>query len=233
MKFCVLTSPNQWFISYAQKFSSENNIDLFFKHEDVTPDFDVVFILSYHRIITKEFLNKHKHNIVVHAADLPQGKGWAPVAWQILEGKNEIVFTLFEADEQADNGPFYIKRTVKLTGYELNDEIRELQAQTCIDLCKEFIANYEKLTATQQSGQESFYRKRNAQDSELDINKSINEQFNLLRIVDNENYPAFFYKDNHKYIIKIYDGDQLFVYIGQLLVLSFVFFDKLKNRGAF
>ena len=137
MKFCVLTSPNQWFISYAQKFSSENNIDLFFKHEDVTPDFDVVFILSYHRIITKEFLNKHKHNIVVHAADLPQGKGWAPIAWQILEGKNEIVFTLFEADEH-----------------------------------------------------------------------------------DNENYPAFFYKDNHKYIIKIYDGDQLFVYIGQLLVLS-------------
>ena len=103
--------------------------------------------------------------------------------------------------------PSCVKRTVKLTGYELNDEIRELQAQTCIDLCKEFIANYEKLTATQQSGQESFYRKRNAQDSELDINKSINEQFNLLRIVDNENYPAFFYKDNHKYIIKIYDGD--------------------------
>lgn len=207
MKFCLLTSPNQWFIPYAQKFSSEANIPLFFNHEEIPDDLDVVFILSYHRLITKDFLNKHKHNIVVHAADLPQGKGWAPIAWQVLEGKNEIVFTLFEADEQADNGPFYIKRTVKLTGYELNDEIRAIQAQTCIDLCQEFISNYEQLTATPQSGSESFYRKRNAQDSELDITKSIEDQFNLLRVVDNENYPAFFYKDHHKYIVKIFKAD--------------------------
>ena len=207
MKFCLLTSPNQWFISYAEKFSSDANIPLFFKHEDIPNDFDTVFILSYHRIISKEFLSKHKHNIVVHAADLPQGKGWAPIAWQILEGKSEIVFTLFEADESADNGPFYLKKTVKFTGYELNDEIRAIQAQTCIDLCQEFINSYQNITATEQSGIESFYRKRNAQDSELDINKSINEQFNLLRVVDNDHYPAFFYKDNHKYIVKIYQAD--------------------------
>ena len=207
MNFCLLTSPNQWFIPYAQKFSSEANIPLFFKHEEIPNDLDVVFILSYHRIITKEFLDKHKHNIVVHAADLPQGKGWAPIAWQIIEGKNEIVFTLFEADESADNGPFYIKKTVRLTGYELNDEIRDIQAQTCIDLCQEFINNHQQLVAQPQSGTESFYRKRNAQDSELDISKSIDEQFNLLRIVDNENYPAFFYKDKRKYIIKIFPAD--------------------------
>ena len=30
--------------------------------------------------------------------------------------------------------------------------------------------------------------KRNAQDSELDPTKSIKEQFNLLRMIDNENY---------------------------------------------
>ena len=143
----------------------------------------------------------------MHAADLPQGKGWAPIAWQILEGKSEIVFTLFEADESADNGPFYLKKTVKFTGYELNDEIRAIQAQTCIDLCQEFINSYQNITATEQSGIESFYRKRNAQDSELDINKSINEQFNLLRVVDNDHYPAFFYKDNHKYVVKIYQAD--------------------------
>ena len=36
-----------------------------------------------------------------------------------------------------------------------------------------------------------------------DSNKSLKEQFNLLRIVDNINYPAFFELDRHKYILKI------------------------------
>ena len=50
----------------------------------------------------------------------------------------------------------------------------------------------------------TFYRKRTPSDSCLDINKSINEQFNLLRVVDNERYPAFFKKNNIKYVVKIY-----------------------------
>ena len=36
------------------------------------------------------------------------------------------------------------------------------------------------------------------------INKSIKDQFNLLRIVDDERYPAFFEIDGSKYFIKIY-----------------------------
>ncbi|WP_252365672.1 hypothetical protein [Campylobacter jejuni] len=53
-------------------------------------------------------------------------------------------------------------------------------------------------------GKESFYPKRSPKDSELDINKSLNEQFNLLRIASNEDFPAFFYKDGKKFILKIY-----------------------------
>jgi len=52
----------------------------------------IVFILGYHKIIKKEYLKNNKYNIVVHESDLPKGKGWVPLFWQILEGKNEIVF---------------------------------------------------------------------------------------------------------------------------------------------
>ena len=40
-------------------------------------------------------------------------------------------------------------------------------------------------------------------DSELDINKSINSQFNLLRICDNKRYPAFFRKHGFTYKLQI------------------------------
>ena len=200
----ILTSPNQWFVEYAKKLQSILNAKLFFDNKDIKESFDILFILSYHKIIEKKYLKKNRHNIIIHESNLPKGKGWAPIFWQILEGKNEIVFTMFEADKKVDSGPIYMKKTLKLDGYELNPELREKQAKQIINMCLEFVNNYEKYkNPTPQEGEESLYPKRTPKDSKLDI-KSIKEQFNLLRIVDNENYPAFFEIDGHKYILKIY-----------------------------
>ena len=54
-----------------------------------------------------------------------------------------------------------------------------------------------------QVGEESVYRKRSQNDSELDPSRSISEQFNLLRVVDNETYPAFFRIGNRSYELRI------------------------------
>ena len=55
-----------------------------------------------------------------------------------------------------------------------------------------------KINGSKQMGEATYYRKRNKNDSELDINKSIMEQFNILRITDNLSTAHFFSK------IKIY-----------------------------
>ena len=57
--------------------------------------------------------------------------------------------------------------------------------------------------AKKQEGVESFYPKRGPKDSELDVNKTIKEQFNLLRTTDNKAYPAFFEMKGETYILKI------------------------------
>ncbi|MCT7574920.1 formyltransferase family protein [Aliarcobacter butzleri] len=205
MKIAILTSPNQWFVPYAEILNKKlGSSKLYFNHEDILENYDIVFILSYHKIISKEYLSKHNHNIVIHASELPRGKGWAPMFWQILEGKNEIPFSMFEVDEGVDSGEIYMQRILKLTGYELNEELREKQAKFTIDMCLDFVENYDKYKVSKpQIGQESFYQKRSEKDSKLDIDKSIKEQFNLLRIVDNENYPAYFEIDGYRYVLKI------------------------------
>ena len=71
-------------------------------------------------------------------------------------------------------------------------------------MCLNFIENYNKLLPQKQEGKETIYPRRRPKDSELDITKTIEEQFNLLRIVDNEKYPAFFNIDGKEYILKIY-----------------------------
>jgi methionyl-tRNA formyltransferase len=202
LKIAILTSPNQWFVSYASVLASEIGANIFYEHESVDECYDVVFILSYHRIVSKVFLTKHKHNVVVHASDLPRGKGWAPMFWQVLEGKNTIPIVMLEADEGVDSGDIYLEDSIKLDGFELNNQLRQKLADKTTELCRRFIDNY-PLVPTKQLGAESFYKKRRPEDSRLDVNKSIKEQFLLLRIVDNDEYPAFFEIDGHRYNIKI------------------------------
>ena len=55
-----------------------------------------------------------------------------------------------------------------------------------------------------QKGRSTFYPKRSSKHSIININKSIKSQFNLLRICDPENYPAYFKYKNRTYLIKIF-----------------------------
>jgi len=210
MNVAILTSPNQWFIPYAKALETKiQGSKLFFDHKGIEENYSLVFILSYHRLIEKEYLQKHQHNIVIHASALPKGKGWAPMFWQILEGKNEIPFSMFEASQGMDDGNIYMQKTLSLTGYELNTELRQKQATFIIEMCLEFLEDYETYKIPyKQKGESSLYAKRSAKDSELDINKTIHDQFNLLRIVDNESYPAFFEVEGNRYILKIERADE-------------------------
>lgn len=163
---------------------------------------DVLFLLSCEKIFKKLDLNRK--NIVIHASKLPKGKGFSPLTWQILDGKNQIPMTLFEADSRVDSGEIYFQENIKLNGDELLDEIRKIMGDKIFDYVVRFVNNIDLLKPKGQRGQDTFYRKRTPSDCCLDINKSINEQFNLLRVVDNERYPAFFIKNNIKYVVKIY-----------------------------
>ena len=59
-------------------------------------------------------------------------------------------------------------------------------------MCLDFVKNYQDLSPISQNGESTFYKKRAAENSELDINISIKDQLNLLRVVDNDKCPAFF-----------------------------------------
>ncbi len=166
---------------------------------------DICFYLSYEKIVNKKTLKKFRNNLVVHASDLPKGKGWSPMSWQILEGSKRIIVTLFEAKEKVDSGNIYLQLSKKLNGYELIEDLRAYINDITTSLCKDFVKGYPKSLkkAKAQGGKETFYPRRLPEDSRLDFNKSIEEQFNLFRIADNDRYPAFFEINGHKYYLLI------------------------------
>lgn len=201
----LVDNPKSWIVPYVDKLIEKlKNIGhdayLIHKHKEVIKG-DILFLLSCERKFTN--LNLNKFNIVIHESDLPKGKGWSPLTWQILSGINKIPVTLLEASDEIDSGNIYLQRYINLKGHELFKEIKHLQGKITIDLVLEFVEKYKVLKPRYQVGESTFYQKRNIKDSELNINKTIIEQFNLLRVCDNENYPAYFEMFDRKYIIKI------------------------------
>lgn len=212
MKITILTdSPKSWFIPFGRELqqqlqSAGHEADYVFSAADV-PAGDLCFLLSCVRLVPATVLALNKRNIVVHASDLPQGKGFSPLQWQIAEGRNDIVLTLFEVVEAVDAGPYYLKETMRFDGSELLEELHQKMARAIIDLCVRFVAQYDELQPVEQSGTESFYRRRTAADDELDVNKTIAEQFDHLRIANNDTYPLYFKYKGNKYILKIYKAE--------------------------
>jgi methionyl-tRNA formyltransferase len=209
MKITILTDDSDsWFIPFGYMLKGKledlgHTVYYVFNKSEIHLG-DICYLLSCKHIIGIDDLNRNKNNIVIHASDLPKGKGFSPLQWQILEGKNDIVLTLFEAVEECDAGPFYIKDKIHFKGTELLDELREKLGLKIVEMAIHYVKNKDKLVPKEQVGESSFYRRRTLKDDEIDPNKTIIEQFNHFRIADNERYPLYFHYKGEKYYIKIF-----------------------------
>lgn len=209
MKIQILCdNPDSWIIPYAKKLSDHlkslnHNVKFISLHEEVEAG-EILVLLSCEKIFKNLKLNKH--NLVVHESNLPKGKGWSPLTWQIFNGASNITITLFEASTKVDDGVIYEQEIIEFKGTELIEELRNLQAEATIRLVNRFINKFPDVNGKVQSGESTFYRRRTKDDSKLSIEKSISEQFNLFRISDNERYPAWFEIEGKKFELHIFEA---------------------------
>jgi len=161
---------------------------------DHLPAGDICFYLGYGRIVGRRTRDRYRHNLVVHESALPHGRGWSPMTWQVLEGASRIPVTLLEAVDEVDAGAILWQTWMDLDGTELVDDLRCKQAVATHDLCRAFVANDPESAdwGAQQHGTPTWYDRRRPPNSALAIDLPLKDQFNLLRVVDNDRYPAFF-----------------------------------------
>jgi len=175
-----------------------------FHTPDQIENFDLVFVLGYTKILPESFLGSNDLVLLVHESDLPRGKGFSPMQWQILEGKNTITVCLIEMSLKVDSGDIIDQTKIRLNGTELYEELRLKQAEATFRLINKFLDSYPSFTRQPQTGKETSFPRRSMSDSEINIDGTIREQFNLLRVVNNEEWPAFFYFNGIKYTLKIF-----------------------------
>lgn len=190
---------NQW----AQQNKGDYQIELHDKALNLHGG-DFLFLISCTEIVPYKIYSRYRFPLVIHESNLPEGRGWSPLAWQILAGKSDVVVSLIEVAEQVDRGAIWKKIELSLEGHELLDEINEKLFLIKIDLIEYAISHYLDVMPSEQVHSEAtYYPRRTPNDSKIDPHKSIEDQFNLLRIIDKTRYPAFFELRGHKYNIYI------------------------------
>lgn len=209
MKISFLCSdPNHPVIPYLTSWINsqavEHEVVIVSRKTELTSG-EILFLISCTEIIGPMERCNFLACLVLHASDLPQGRGWSPHIWELARGESFITLSLLEADDKLDRGRIWKKITINIPKYALWDEINHLLFTAEIALIEYAIDNFEKIIPIDQAEVDciTYYTKRTPKDSEIDPHKTIAEQFDNIRICDPNRFPAYFYYLGRRFVLKV------------------------------
>lgn len=204
----VCTSINHPVNAYLERWIGaqelKHQIDLVRSKRELTGG-DLLFLISCSELVSKEERDRYDKTLLVHASDLPRGRGWSPHIWQILEGATRICVTLLEAEDKVDSGSIWSQIWVDIPPHALWNEINHAIFEAELELMDFAVTNFGVVRPRAQSAEvaPTYYPRRNEADSALDPAKSIEEQFDLMRVSDPARFPAYFELRGQRYILKL------------------------------
>jgi methionyl-tRNA formyltransferase len=214
VKITILSSDDQHPINIhlnrlMNEFKGLHDIELVRNSNELEAG-QILFLVSCVEKIPKLKLDLFDKTFVLHASKLPLGRGWSPIIWQILEGKTHVTLSMIEASEVVDKGDIWETIEMKIPKTALYKEINEILFKAEMELIRYVIKQYPNLSKKPQSKliKPTYYPRRSPKDSELNINKTISEQFNLMRTCDDTRYPAFFLLGGSKYKLTLEKVDE-------------------------
>lgn len=162
---------------------------------------DILFLISCAEIVGPTDRSAYRATLVLHASDLPHGRGWSPHIWQILDGADEIILSLLEADDKVDSGRIWKKLKFPVPKDALWEEINTRLFEAEIELIDFAVSEFEQVRPIKQepSIEPSYCLRRTPADSQIDPSQSISSQFDRIRVCDPNRFPAFFELHGKKY----------------------------------
>jgi len=179
------------------------DIEILSSHESCTGG-EFLFALSYPKVISEETRRLYGHCFVLHGSNLPDGRGWSPVTWQILDGETLFTMSLIHMSDPVDSGNIVAQREFRVNQDLLFKEISAAIGHAQADLIGASLRmTTEQLMGAKQVGTPSYFGRRSPSDSEIDPHSPLSEQWDKLRIADPSRYPSFFSFLGHKYLLKV------------------------------
>lgn len=126
--------------------------------------------------------------IVFHMTDLPFGRGGSPLQNLIARGFEETRITALRCVHELDAGPVYLKRPLDLHGTA--EEIFLRAGLVIEDMIVELLEHRPEPIA--QQGQATVFRRRTREDGDLTQAQSLQQAYDLIRMLDAQGYPPAF-----------------------------------------
>lgn len=126
--------------------------------------------------------------VIFHMTDLPFGRGGSPLQNLIARGIYETRISALRCVEEMDAGPIYLKRPLSLYGSA--EEIFLRASSVIEEMIVEMLASMPK--PIPQEGLPTMFKRRKAEDGNLTTVQSLEQVFDLIRMLDAEGYPNAF-----------------------------------------
>ncbi|MBK1679957.1 hypothetical protein [Rhodocyclus tenuis] len=214
MKLSILCSdPAHPVMPYLQRWVAENAgrhaISLVQRKSEL-PGGELLFLVSCREILRAEERAAYRASLVLHASDLPRGRGWSPHIWEIAGGAGSITLSLLEAADAVDSGRIWRKLVIPVPQHALWDEINARLFAAEIEMIDFAVAGFGRIDPVPQADDSDamVYRRRTPEDSRVDPHASLASQFDKIRVADPQRFPAFFDLRGHRYklILEKIDG---------------------------
>lgn len=142
-------------------------------------DFDVIVVVAFGQILSKEILDMPKYGCInVHASLLPRWRGAGPIQWAILAGDEKTGVTTMQMDVGLDTGDMLLKQEIAIEPDETGGSLFDKMEKVGSSLLLETLDRVEEGTISPepQKDEDSTYAKMLTKDmGNLDFTKSAKE----------------------------------------------------------
>ena len=195
---------NTYLLQWIERHCQTHDIELVRKKIELTGG-DMLLLVSCGEILTAKDRASYGVSLILHASDLPRGRGWSPHVWELAAGASHITLSLLEAQDKVDSGKIWKKLHIPVPPTALWDEINQLLFTGEVQLMDFALELYSHIEPLEQPAdvEPTYFRLRTPKDSWIDPHRTIAEQFDLIRVCDPIRFPAFFEYRGQRYVLKL------------------------------
>ena len=160
------------------------------------------YILDYEAIATAKTMALN-----VHPTLLPKYRGYRSGPYIVMNGEKKSGVTIHELVGEMDKGDILKQESFEVTQFDTTKSVfrkaRELEPSLILEVLEDL--QKERLSRQVQDESEAteYNTIRKPDDSLIDIEKPFKELYNFIRACDYNDYPAHFYVDGEKVLIKL------------------------------
>lgn len=168
----------------------------------IDKDIHLGVCLGWYEVISEEILTIPQHGIIgVHAAPLPEGRGQAPVNYQIIYGMENATVSVFQFDSAVDAGDLLGQRSVPIFSDENVDSLYNrllYHGVNILDNSIKKLSNDKSITEPQSDTNATYWPERRPSDSLIDWDFDSDQLDQFIRALTGSYPNAFTYHKQKK-----------------------------------